>query len=82
MGWQLDAPKGKYESFCHMEKTSRLFAGENGALRIGSSATSSSSVGHPTHQTKFYLKVLAEGDKALGYTPKEELHKLWNEVQA
>lgn len=58
--------KSKYAAFVHPERNNKMFVGTAGALRSGTSASSSFSIGDPANKSKHYMIVLDAGEKALG----------------
>ncbi len=52
---------GKYQAFKHPERRGLLFVGKSGALRVGHTASGSSSL----QDTGTYKDILAAGDAAL-----------------
>lgn len=73
MGYrQVENERSHYTAFYNptSKLTTRYFVGDAGALRMGSKASHSWSIGCPADKTGSYLKLLAVGDKALN----PELH--------
>jgi len=61
LGWrEVNTASGKYTAFTDGKAgTPILYVGNAGALRVGSCASQSHSIGDPVRQTAFYQKVLA-----------------------
>lgn len=73
MGWKIDhGDRSRYVAFTHVGHKFKLFVGPNGALRSGTCASKSSSIGDATRQGSFYKGIVQRG------TPAEQvsIHKL------
>jgi len=71
LGWHaVETASGKYSAFAKDIRTPILYIGNAGALRAGACASQSHSIGDPSRQTAFYVKVLAAGDQALAALPQ------------
>ena len=71
MGWKIDpTDRSKYTAFVPIVEPVgpliKFFVGPSGALRHGTCASKSVSVGQPSRITPLYRVVLVEGDTALG----------------